>query len=388
MKRDHTGKYQIVSTLGEKVKAFIPDPLPPVPPIDWSGSLRERFDEAWLMLGRLDGFSTLLPDIDMLLYSYIRKEAVLSSMIEGTQSSLSDLLLYENDQNPGVPLQDAQEVSQYIAALNHGMERIRSGFPLSLRLIREMHEILLSTERGKALSPGEFRMSQNWIGGSRPGNAAFVPPPPLEVPRCMSQLELFINDKPDKSQALQKAALVHVQFETIHPFLDGNGRIGRLLITLILWQQKILSEPLLYLSLYFKTHRQTYYQNLNEVRMNSDWETWLEFFADGIIATAEKTIDSTRRIHQMMIHHREMIHGLRRAAPTALKIHQILSKKVIADSGQLVTIIESTALTVNRSLELLQNAGIVREITGRKRDRIFAYAGYLDILNEEMDFPN
>ena len=256
MKRELQGKYVAISTAVEKARAFVPAPLPPRPPIDWTAELRSKFDQALLALGRLDSVSTLLPDTSLFLYMYVRKEAVLSSMIEGTQSSLSDLLLFELDQEPGVPLDDVREVSNYVAALDHGLRLLEGGLPLSLRLFREIHGVLLNKGRGAHQAPGEFRRSQNWIGGTRPGNAAFVPPPAEEVPECMSNLELFLHDQPEPTPVLLKAALAHVQFETIHPFLDGNGRLGRLLITLLLCEQKVLREPMLYLSLYFKTHRQ------------------------------------------------------------------------------------------------------------------------------------
>jgi Fic family protein len=248
MKRELQGHYITVSTVSEKVRAFVPAPLPPRPPIDWTPQLRGKFDQALLALGRLDSVSMLLPDTALFLYMYVRKEAVLSSMIEGTQSSLSDLLLFELDQEPGVPLDDVREVSNYVAALDHGLRRLAEGFPLSLRLFKEIHGVLLHKGRDSHQSPGEFRRSQNWIGGTRPGNADFVPPPAQEVPACMGQLELFLHDRPEPTPVLLKAALAHAQFETIHPFLDGNGRLGRLLITLLLCEQKILREPMLYLS--------------------------------------------------------------------------------------------------------------------------------------------
>ena len=225
MKRELQGRYVTISTVGEKAQAFVPAPLPPSPPIDWTPELRSKFDQALLALGRLDSVSTLLPGTSLFLYMYVRKEAVLSSMIEGTQSSLSDLLLFELDQEPGVPLDDVREVSNYVAALDHGLRLLEEGLPLSLRLFREIHGVLLTTGRGSNQTPGEFRRSQNWIGGTRPGNAAFVPPPAEEVLECMGKLELFLHDQPEPTPVLLKAALAHVQFETIHPFLDGNGRL-------------------------------------------------------------------------------------------------------------------------------------------------------------------
>jgi len=272
MKRPIQGETVVISTVGEKAEAFVPANLPPSPPIDWTPSLRNRFDEALLALGRLDSVSLLLPDVSLFLYTYVRKEAVLSSMIEGTQSSLSDLLLFELNEAPGAPFDDVSEVSNYVAALDHGLNRLREGFPLSLRLLREMHECLLKSGRGEHKTPGEFRRSQNWIGGTRPGNAVFVPPPPDRVADCMGAMEKFLHDDPEPTPVLLKAALAHVQFETIHPFLDGNGRLGRLMITLLLCEAGVLKLPMLYLSLFFKTHRQAYYEFLNRVRIDGDWE--------------------------------------------------------------------------------------------------------------------
>ena len=287
MKRGLQGRYQTVSTIGENVKAFIPNPLPPIPELEVTGVLRKKLDDAAFLLGKLDGASNLLPDVGLFLYMFIRKEAVLSSMIEGTQSSLSDLLLFELKERPGVPVDDVQEVSNYVDAMNHGLKRLNEGFPISLRLIREIHAKLLSNGRGSDRNPGEFRHSQNWIGGTRPGNAFFVPPPPEEAEKCMWKLEEFLHD--ESIPLLIKVALMHVQFETIHPFLDGNGRTGRLLITLLLCDGGMLKLPLLYLSYYFKSYRQYYYDLLNSTRENGDWERWLDFFLDAIIETAKES---------------------------------------------------------------------------------------------------
>src|SRR5579864_4937331 len=239
------GRYAVSTLAGESVRAFVPPPLPPVPAVRLD-ALQLLLEQANQALGRLDGLASILPDLSLFIYAYVRKEAVVSSQIEGTQSSFSDLLLFENEEAPGVPIEDVQEVSNYVAALSHGMNRLREGFPLSLRLIREIHEVLLAKGRGSEKQPGEFRRSQNWIGGSRPGNAVFVPPPPELVLDCMGSLELFLHeDRPDLP-LLIKAGLVHVQFETIHPFLDGNGRLGRLLITFLLCAQNVIREPILY----------------------------------------------------------------------------------------------------------------------------------------------
>ena len=259
------------------MRAYIPPPLPPRPALDLE-LLYEKLEAANRALGRLDGVTSILPDTPLFLYMYVRKEALLSSQIEGTQSSLSDLLLYESDIAPGVPIDDVLEVSNYVAAMNLGLQRIRERVPNSNRLLREIHGVLLSKGRGSRKDPGEFRRSQNWIGGTRPGNARFVPPPPDKVADCMGDLEKYIHEKSKRLPLLIRAALAHVQFETIHPFLDGNGRLGRLLITLMLQAEGVLREPVLYLSLFLKTHRDTYYDLLQQVRKSGDWEVWLEFF--------------------------------------------------------------------------------------------------------------
>ena len=381
MKRELQGRYVTISTVGEKAQAFLPAPLPPRPPIDWTPELRSKFDQALLALGRLDSVSTLLPDTSLFLYMYVRKEAVLSSMIEGTQSSLSDLLLFELDQEPGVPLDDVREVSNYVAALYHGLRLLEEGLPLSLRLFREIHGALLTKGRGSNQTPGEFRRSQNWIGGTRPGNAAFVPPPAEEVLECMSKLELFLHDQPESTPVLLKAALAHVQFETIHPFLDGNGRLGRLLITLLLCEQKVLREPMLYLSLYFKTHRQYYYELLNNVRLTGDWEAWLDFFAEAVIVTATQAVETAQQLLDLSNQDRDKISGLGRAAASTLQVHRALMEHPIATSGSLVEKTGITPATLNKALGHLEQLSIVKELTAQKRNRLFSYAGYIEIMS-------
>ena len=387
MKRELQGHYVTISTVGEEARAFVPAPLPPKPPIEWTPELRSKFDQALLALGRLDSISTFLPDISLFLYMYVRKEAVLSSMIEGTQSSLSDLLLFELDMEPGVPMDDAREVSNYVAALNYGLSRLAAGFPLSLRLIREVHGVLLSRGRGSNQIPGEFRRTQNWIGGTRPGNAAFVPPPAEQVLECMGKLELFLHDQPELTPALLKAALAHVQFETIHPFLDGNGRLGRLLITLLLCEQKVLREPMLYLSLYFKTHRQYYYELFNNVRLTGDWEAWLDFFAEAVIVTASQAVDTARQLIDLANNDRDKISGLGRAAASTLRVHRALMVQPIATAGWLVEKTGITPATVNKCLGSLERFGIVRELTGAKRNRLFSYVRYVEIMNQGTELP-
>ncbi len=388
MKRALQGHYKTISTVGEKAQAFVPSPLPPIPPIDWTPVLRSKFEEALLALGRLDSVSTLLPDTSLFLYMYVRKEAVLSSMIEGTQSSLSDLLIFELDQEPGVPLNDVREVSNYVAALDHGLHLLEEGLPLSLRLFKEIHGVLLNKGRGKNQTPGEFRRSQNWIGGTRPGNAGFVPPPAAEVLSCMSKLELFLHDQPEPTPVLLKAALAHVQFETIHPFLDGNGRLGRLLITLLLCDQKVLQKPMLYLSFYFKTHRQYYYELLNNVRLTGDWETWLDFFAEAVIVTANQAVATAQQLLNLSKQDQNKISNLGRAAPSTLQVYRALMEHPIATSSWLAKKTDITATTVNNALEHLTQLGIVRELTAQKRNRLFSYAKYIEIMNQGTELPD
>jgi len=374
------GQKVTISTAGEKAQAFVPPRLPPIPAVRMDGLYR-RLESANRALGQLDGVTSILPDTPLFLYMYVRKEAVLSSQIEGAQSSLCDLLLFESQEAPGVPLDDVQEVSNYVAAMNHGLTRIREGFPISLRLIREIHETLLSKGRGNTRQPGEFRRSQNWIGGTRPGNALFVPPPPEQVLDLMSDLEAFIHADTPEIPTLIKAGLVHVQFETIHPFLDGNGRLGRLLITFLLCTQGILNEPILYLSLYFKTRRQQYYGLLQQVRERGDWETWLEFFLDGITETSLQAAEAAREILSLFEADRHRIESLGRPAASALRVHKLLQQKPlvgIPDASQRLSI---SPPTIAKSIQHLADLGIVREVTGKQRGRRFMYSDYLGILS-------
>jgi Fic family protein len=387
MKRGATGTIWLNMETQEVVRAFIPNPLPPNPPVVLEGALQLRYEKALLACGRLDSITTFLPEPDLFLYTYVRREAVLSSQIEGTQSSLSDLLMFEMDEVPGVPFDDVTEVSRYVAALDHGMERLRSGFPLCNRLLREVHGILLSQGRGGHLQPGEFRRSQNWIGGTRPGNAAFVPPPPHEVEPCMGALERFLHEDTSCS-ALLKAAYAHVQFETIHPFLDGNGRLGRLLIALILHQEKVLRQPLLYLSLFFKTHRSHYYDLLTRVREEGDWEAWLDFFLEGVELTATAVVETTLQLLELFGKDRLQVEQSGRAAANALLVFEGFLRRPINTINTLSTQTELSFPTVARALELLAHQGIVKEITGRQRGRLYVYTEYLEILNQGTDRPH
>lgn len=377
------------SRLGQRLKSsgagpeayfcYVPKPLPPNPPIRLD-NLQRLLDSTNQAVGRLDGLATILPNTELFLYMYVRKEALLSSQIEGTQSSLSDLLLFESAEAPGVPLDDVREVSNYVAALEFGLARVRSGFPLSMRLIKEIHEVLISGARGGKKAPGEFRKSQNWIGGSRPGNAMFVPAPPDKVIDCMSDLEKFIHEPNQDLPVLIKAALVHHQFETIHPFLDGNGRLGRLLITLMLCSEKVLSEPILYLSLYLKSHRKKYYDLLTDVRETGDWESWIEFFLRGVVETAKQATDTAREILALVQTDRSRIEELGRGSGSTLQVHRYLERKPLSVIPEMVKSLRLSTPTVTASLQKLEELGIVREITGKARGRIFVYDAYLRIL--------
>ncbi len=388
MHRGEIGGYEVTSFGSEQVRAFVPLPLPPQPPLVLEGSLQQLLEAAVLALGRLDGVSTLLPDEALFLYAYVRKEAVLSSQIEGTQSSLSDLLLFELEEAPGVPLDDVREVSNYVAALNHGLNRLREEFPLSNRLLREIHGVLLSSGRGSAQMPGEFRRSQNWIGGSRPGNATFVPPPHTAVPGCMAALERFLHAEDDGLSVLLRAGLAHVQFETIHPFLDGNGRVGRLLITLLLCQAGLLHQPLLYLSLYFKQHRGVYYDLLNHVRRTGDWEEWLAFFLEGVKLTAEGAVSTAQRLSRMLQEDRNRIQAVGgRGAGSMLRVHDALKSRPILSLPSARRHARLSFQTAASAMERLVMLGIARETTGKRRDRLFVYDQYLSILREGTEMP-
>ena len=382
MQRGETGRYDAITVGGETVRAFVPAPLPPVPALRLDGPLHGALESAVLSLGRLDGVSAHLPDPSLFIYTYVRKEAVLSSQIEGTQSSLSDLLLFELDEAPGVPIDDVTEVSNYVAALDHGLARLREGFPLSNRLIREIHEILLSRGRGSGKSPGEFRRSQNWIGGSRPGNAHFVPPPHTAIEDCMAALERFLHTEHDGLPVVVRAGLAHVQFETIHPFLDGNGRVGRILITFLLCHAGVLRDPLLYLSLYFKEHRARYYDLLDRVRRDGDWEAWLSFFLEGVRVTADGAVATAHRLTGMFREDRTRIEPVGRRAGSALRVHEVLKVRPILS---LNAICQQTGLSfpgASSAMDVLVKLGIARELTGKQRNRLYVYDRYLAVLSE------
>ncbi|QDA35874.1 Fic family protein (plasmid) [Paracoccus liaowanqingii] len=374
------GRYVQTPVAGEMVRAFVPPPLPPEPKINVL-QLLEKLSLAERALGRLDGITMLLPRQELFLYMYVRKEAVLSSQIEGTQSTLTDLLRFETEAASGEPIDDIREVSNYVDAMMYGLERLQE-LPLSLRLIREMHARLLQSGRGGTKNPGEFRRTQNWIGGTRPGNALFVPPPVTELDTCLGELERFMHEDQSKLPALIKAGLLHVQFETIHPFLDGNGRIGRLLVTLYLCVNEVLRTPLLYLSLYLKAHRSEYYRLLQEVRENGNWEAWLDFFLTGVAETANQAFDAATRIVGLFKEDRDRITGKSDRAGSALRIHDLFQQSPFLSATQLVQRTGLSAPTVNSALADLQRMGIVTEVTGRKRGRVFSYQRYLTIISE------
>jgi Fic family protein len=382
MERGITGRYEVFRAGDEEVRAFVPAALPPDPPLDLSGARSRLLERATIAVGRLDSITTLLPDPQLFLYAYVRREAVVSSQIEGTQSSLSDLLLFELDEAPGVPFGDVVEVSNYVGALEHGVARLREGFPLSARLVREMHGALLARGRGSEKAPGEFRRSQNWIGGSRPGNAHFVPTPPALVPEAISALERFLHEEHAAYPVLVTAALAHVQFESIHPFLDGNGRIGRLMIPLLLHQAGLLRQPLLYLSLYLKQHRDDYYRLLDRVRATGDWETWLDFFLDGVATTATGAVDTAQRLVGMFADDVARVRLGGRLAASMAGVLQALREHPVLTLNEAARRAKTTFPTASKAMLALVGLRIARELTGYRRNRVFAYDKYLAALSE------
>jgi len=350
--------------------------------------MQRRIEAASLALGRLDGIGRLLPGPDELLYSYVRKEAVLSSQIEGTQSSVADLLMHEHSAAPGVPLDDVRDVSNYIRALSHGVERLKT-LPLSVRLIREVHELLVTGTRGAASAPGEVRKSQNWIGGTSPANAVFVPPPPHEVMPALGLLERYLHS--EEAPTLIKAGLAHAQFETIHPFLDGNGRVGRILIPLVLVAAGVLERPWLYMSLHFKRQRARYYELLQRIRTEGAWEEWLEFYLEGVASVADEAVEKIRELLALFERDRAAIAGSRSgsvyqrvAVQSDLAVYEYLRKKVAVRIPEAATALGTTKPTVARALADLTELGISREVTGKPKNRVWVYQQYLDILNRDV----
>lgn len=376
------GIYVAGSLSGSAYQAYVPNPLPPEPPLSFDANLIAQLERANQSLGRLDGMTRMLPDPELFLYQYVRKEALLSSQIEGTQSSLSDLMLFELQELPGVPIDDVEEVSNYVAALNHGLERLRGGFPLSLRLLREIHEILLRGGRGTNKTPGEFRRAQNWIGGRTPATASFVPPPPEQLQACLDAFEKFLHEPAETMPPLIKAALAHLQFETIHPFNDGNGRLGRLLIALILSVEKVLAEPSLYLSLYFKTRRTEYYQQLDAVRKTGNWEAWLSFFFAGVEQTSNQAVETARRILNLFEADRAKFNNLGRKAGNASRVFEQFTRRPVLSASQLSIDLVLPTPTIRRALDVLSELKLINEITGQRRNRVWLYQDYYAILSE------
>lgn len=375
-----SGRWVSSTTLGTPVRAFVPDPLPPDPPLTLTGGDLDLLERANRALGRLDGLAAMLPDPQLFVYMYVRREAVLSSQIEGTQSSLSDLLEHEAGTGIPVPASDVEDVSNYVAALNHGLRRVRDdNFPVSLRLIREVHGVLLAGGRGQDKNPGEFRTTQNWIGGPTPELATFVPPPRDELADCLAALERFVHD--DSTALLLRVAMAHAQFETIHPFLDGNGRVGRLLITLLLCAGGALGEPLLYLSLYLKENRQDYYEALQRVRTAGAWLPWIRFFLIGVRTTAQTAATTATRLVALFEEHRKRITAeLGARVGNALLLHDVFQRRPILTAVTASSLCNLSLPTVNGLLTSFGGLGIVEEITGKKRDRVYMYRGAIEVL--------
>ncbi len=385
MKRKSIGSHVVISTVGEKAEAFVPNKLIKESELAISKDLRVKYEKALLSIGKLDAHIQILKNPEYLLFMSLRKEAVLSSRIEGTQSSLSDLLLYEVKEDYSVKVDDVVEVSRYLKALEFAVQKLKDGFPISNRLIKEMHKILLESGRGKNKQPGEFRKSQNWIGGTRPGNAVFVPPPATEVVRLMSDLEKYINNQPLTTSPLIKSALSHVQFETIHPFLDGNGRVGRLLILLILISEEIIKTPMLYISLFFKQNQKEYYHLLNLVRKTGDWEKWLDFYFEAITKTSKDVVSSIDQIKSLFEKDEETVEKLGRKRISGRQVLEEFQSRPILSAAMIV---ESRGLafhTVNERLKDLIKLKIIKEISGKERDRVYSYQKYYKIINGDID---
>ncbi len=378
-----TGTYDRKTIGDEEVAAFIPHALPPSdPPLELGPRARELLRAAEHALSRLELAGEMVPSVEWFIYAFVRKEAVISSQIEGTQATLVDLLTYE----AGAQLEpasevDVQEVCNYLEALTFARKQLgrKDGLPLSVRLLNETHRRLMKGVRGAEKQPGEVRRSQNWIGGSRPGNAVYVPPPPHEVPRLLGDLEKYLHAE-DAVPPLVRAGLAHVQFETIHPYLDGNGRLGRLLVTLLLQEWKLLSQPLLYLSLFFKRRREDYYRILNRVRTEGDWEGWTAFFLEGVATIAEEAVQSARELFALISRDRARLLAAGKASVVASRLFEELPRHPVVTITGVVKLLDTTKPTAAKAIALLEEVGVLTETTGRRRDRTFSYAKYLDHL--------
>ena len=382
MPKRTTGRYERTAVGGEKVAAFVPRALPPQdPPIALDTLRSERLRAAEQALVRLELAGEMVPSLDWFIYAFVRKEAVLSSQIEGTQATLVDLLIFEaqeGTESVAAPDADVEEVCNYLDALTFSREQLAApkGLPLSMRLLNETHRRLMRGVRGADKHPGEVRQSQNWIGGSRPGNAAYVPPPPHALGEVLAAFEKYLHQG-DTLPPLIRAGLLHVQFETIHPYLDGNGRIGRLLVTLLLEHWKLLTKPLLYLSLFFKRHREDYYRRLSAVRVDGDWEGWLDFFLDGVATIADEAVESARELFSLIAADRARILAHPGTSIVALRLFELLPRHPVLSVAAVMRHVQTTKPTAGRAIELLVAAGVLVETTGRKRDRSFVYQAYL-----------
>jgi len=380
-----TGTFRTTVFGEESVRAFLPHPLPPKkPPLQLEGQLAQLHGDAVASLGRLAIAGAMVPSANWFLYGFVRREAVLSSQIEGTQATLEDVVVYEATRQASRPA-DVQEVCNYVDALSWARSELQrsGGLPLCSRLLCKAHERLMQGVRGAERQPGTIRTSQNWIGGSRPGNARFVPPPADAVPEALAALERWIHGK-DSLPPLVRAGLAHVQFETIHPFLDGNGRIGRLLVTLLVEHWGLLSSPLLYLSLAFKRHRQEYYRRLMEVRTRGDWEGWTAFFLRCVLEAADDGVDLARRLFDCLGRDRQTLLQHKAATIPAVRLLDLLPEHPMITLAAAINLLRTTKPTAAKAIDALARAGIVEEITGRRRDRVYAYRAYLNVLAEDV----
>ncbi len=384
MEQRVTGRYIETSTAGEAVRAFVPYPLPPIPPLSLSPKTIELLQLATSRLSELKTASLLVPSADLFSYGFVRKEAILSSQIEGVEATLADLLNYEA--NPNLAGRDLEEVCNYLDALQFARKQLKDpkGLPVSLRLIKEMHKRLMRGVRGQSKKPGEFRESQNWIGGNRPSNARFVPPPKLEMRACLAALEEYLHTRSEESPLI-RIALAHVQFETIHPFLDGNGRLGRLLVALLLEEWGLLDARLLYLSLHFKRHQMEYYRRLDAVRTAGDWEGWVHFFLEGVCASAQEAVQSSRKLFQLIDKDRRRLLDSPKAVVPAIRLFEFLPNHPAVTSNQVVKLLKTTKPTAGKAIDVLVALGILDNKTGAKRNRVFGYKKYMDILIEDAD---
>lgn len=384
--KSRIGTYRIISTVGEEVKAYIPPPLPPDPPVDMN-PIYPQLEHSARMLGDLSGLRILAHDPELFLVMNGLKEALLSSQIEGSKSTLSDLLLFETVSPTAALQNDTREIHQLVEATQFGLRKVGEGFPICVRLMRDIHRILLSGSRGQTKQPGQLRRSQNWIGGTRPGNATHVPPPPQYVPELMSDLEKFIHAETPAISPMIKTALVHAQFETIHPFLDGNGRVGRLLILLMLIANGSLRTPVLGLSLFFKKHRQHYYNHLMRIRTHGDWEGWIAFFLRGVAAVSAETVQTGRKLHNLFEADKKRITTLGRAAANALRVHLLFQESPIRSISAVVGRIGISRNTASSAIKNLQRLGIVTDCTPpeRRRYRRYEYGEHIRLISPGTD---